>query len=422
MEAVDEIGSIDAALDDTHAAQLWSASGARWLTDPAVPVPGRLVRRVVGLVEQLDRRGAGLNELVAARGVGFFSERAALMGLRSADRVSAGGASRLLCASGDWFALSLARRDDWTLLPAWLESDLDLANDDEAWTALEASVRRRSRQELVDRAGLLGLPCAAVGEVTDGRPVIAERLRQAPPSAVAGTVVVNLAALWAGPLCADVLARLGARVITVESTRRPDGGRLARRFFKALHGRSESVALDLSTGEGKESLRRLLLAADVVIEGSRPRALEQMGLDVYEIMEVGPRVWLSITAHGREDECRHRTGFGDDAAAAGGLVGWVGDEPRFVSDAVADPLTGLVAALAAVELLEAGDCWLADVALARVARSAVGDWIPSDPGPIARPRARTDAGAAMPLGRDTNEVLRSLGLGLEDRQPRPGIT
>ena len=44
-----------------------------------------------------------------------------------------------------------------------------------------------------------------------------------------------------------------------------------------------------------------------------------------------------------------RVALGDDAAAAGGLVGWVDDGPVFLADAVADPLTGLVAANAIVD-------------------------------------------------------------------------
>jgi crotonobetainyl-CoA:carnitine CoA-transferase CaiB-like acyl-CoA transferase len=231
----------------------------------------------------------------------------------------------------------------------------------------------------------------------------------ASPAPLVGATVVNLAALWAGPLCADVLARVGARVITVESTRRPDGGRLARRFFAALHGRSESVALDFASSSDREVLVRLLESADVVVEGSRPRALEQMGIDARSLVATGPRVWISITAHGRSERHRHRVGFGDDAAAGGGLVGWVSGAPVFIADAVADPVTGLTAALAAMELLERGGRWIVDVALARVAASGAGSWVAaSDTTPTVRPHPRRDLGAPMPLGRDTERILHEL--------------
>ncbi len=85
-------------------------------------------------------------------------------------------------------------------------------------------------------------------------------------------------------------------------------------------------------------LDRLLPTADVVIEASRPRALRQRGV----VAEDFPGVWISITAYGRDQP--DRIGYGDDTAVAGGLVG---PGPSFLSDAVADPLTGAHAALAA---------------------------------------------------------------------------
>lgn len=66
-------------------------------------------------------------------------------------------------------------------------------------------------------------------------------------------------------------------------------------------------------------------------------------------------------------ECDAR-GIGDDAAAAGGLVNWKLDKhPVFVGDALADPLTGLVAALAGFQAIVEGGGVLIDAALARTA-------------------------------------------------------
>ena len=390
---------------------MWRASGGEWLTDRALGTPVGVVRRVVGLVQALDGLGAGLDALSTAQGVGLLAERAAAMGLPPSGRVSAGGATRLLRCADGWLALTLARDEDRALLPAWLEDDVpaDPDDPDRVWAVVADQVGERGVTGLRDRGTLLGLPAAVVGEMRDVEPVRVERVGEASPRPLDGAVVVNLASLWAGPLCADVLARLGARVIKVESTGRPDGGRRARRFFEALHGGCDSVALDLRRGAGRSDLARLLRAADVVIEGSRPRALEQMGIDASAMTGVGPQVWLSLTGHGRWGTAASRVGFGDDAAAAGGLVGWIDGEPRFVADAVADPLTGLTSALAVSTLLERGGRWIADVALARVARSIAGEWAPSaGSGNPVRPAVRTDPGAPLPLGRDTDRLLREL--------------
>ena len=45
----------------------------------------------------------------------------------------------------------------------------------------------------------------------------------APSRPLHGARVANLASLWAGPLVADVLCRLGADVISIESVGRPTG-------------------------------------------------------------------------------------------------------------------------------------------------------------------------------------------------------
>ena len=72
-----------------------------------------------------------------------------------------------------------------------------------------------------------------------------------------GLVVIDLSALWAGPLCGDLLARSGATVVKVESTQRPDGARRgARAFFDLLNGRKRSVGLDLQSRQGTASSER----------------------------------------------------------------------------------------------------------------------------------------------------------------------
>ncbi len=181
-------------------------------------------------------------------------------------------------------------------------------------------------------------------------------------------LVVDLTALWAGPLCTDVLRRLGAEVVKVESTRRPDGARTGSPAFHDLlnHGK-RSVALDLASPEGRRVLRGLVEAADVVVTSSRARAVEQIGLDPDAFLAGGDdRVWVAITAHGWDVD---RVGFGDDAAAAAGLVAWGADgRPRFAGDALADPLTGSLAARLAHRAWEAGGRWFLDVPLAGVAR------------------------------------------------------
>jgi CoA-transferase family III len=401
------------------AGALWAASGAQWLTALGVAVPTDVVRSVVGVVDYLDGHGAGLSSTTAARGVGLLAERAALLDLQPSGRTSCGGATRLIeCADG-WIAASLARPDDLASIPAWMGVEVVHgvgAGGEAHWSVVERAARDRTCRDVVEQGIALGLACASLDEQSDGRPVLVAARGDAESRSLDGAVVVNLASLWAGPLAADCLARLGARVINVESTARPDGARHTPAFFASLHGRSESVALEMHTERGRDQLHRLLGAVDVVIDGSRPRALRQMGIDVDELVATGPKVFMAITGHGRERPHGSRIGLGDDAAAAGGLVGRLGGIPTFIADAVADPLAGLTAAATIVQLLQSRGRWVADVALSRVAASVSGQSCDAaDPAPLPRetpdrPRARLDPGRPLPFGRDTRAVLAEFGI------------
>jgi crotonobetainyl-CoA:carnitine CoA-transferase CaiB-like acyl-CoA transferase len=191
------------------------------------------------------------------------------------------------------------------------------------------------------------------------------------------------------------LVAAGARVVKVESTTRPDGARRgSTAFFELLHAGKESATVDLTRDGGRRDLASLVAGADIVLEGSRPRALEQLGIHRAELLlDGGPQVWVSITGHGRVGAARDRVGFGDDAAVGGGLVVWDEEGPCFCADAVADPSTGLTAAAAVADALTLGGRWTIDVALASVAAHLAGPTLPVPPGlDAAPPRARTPQG------------------------------
>jgi crotonobetainyl-CoA:carnitine CoA-transferase CaiB-like acyl-CoA transferase len=165
--------------------------------------------------------------------------------------------------------------------------------------------------------------------------------------------------MWAGPLCARVLGLAGAEVVKVEDPRRPDAARTgAPELFRRLHEGHRFIEAPIDSAE----VRELVRGADVVLESARPRALPQVGLDREAIAAATGCVWVSITGHGLE--AGDRSAFGDDAAVAGGLVGSTEDGPVFCADALADPATGLFAAVGALEALRRGGPWIVDAGLA----------------------------------------------------------
>jgi hypothetical protein len=384
-----------------------------------------MVTKLREIGEILTRRAEAVGGEVAVDPLALLGERAAIGGLARHGDVSCGGATRLFRARDGWMALTLARPDDVDLVPAWLQSG---APEDDVWATIVQEAAATPSAELLDRARLLGLPAAVLPPAPRAVPAapapllplpLEARPIGGPPAApaprLADLLVVDLGSLWAGPLCGALLAEAGARVVKVESTRRPDGARLGPdAFFDLLNGAKRSVALDLGTPDGAAVLRDLLARADVVIEASRPRALAHMGIEAEVLVAAGgPRVWVSVTGHGRAAPHSGWVGFGDDAAVAGGLVGWYGERPCFCADAVADPTTGAVAAAAVLDALATGGRWVLDVAMAGVAAHLAGPTLAAgDPPPTAAPpRARAAPGRAPRLGEHTATVLAELEIG-----------
>ncbi|WP_433598351.1 CoA transferase [Nocardia sp. CA-135953] len=348
------------------AALAWAASGAMDLTGRPDGAPTASPAAAYGLLLEttgaLARITAQIGSEVCADPGLLLAGRAGLLNLRRGGRQTAGGAGRLLRTSDGWCAITLSRQDDIDSVPAILGMD-SVAGD--PWETLTTAARAWTATDLADRAQLLGVPAAALPSATPGPECPWQASRIAEPVVGArldGAVVVDLSSMWAGPLCAHLLGRAGARVIKVESTRRPDGARRGDpRFFDWLHGGHEQIAVDFHSPAGRETLRELVSTADVVIEASRPRAMAQLGLAPGERVHRDGQVWLSLTGYGRAEPMR--VAFGDDAAVAGGLVGWDAGEPVFCGDAIADPLTGICAALAVCCAVLGGGGQLIDLSM-----------------------------------------------------------
>jgi hypothetical protein len=298
----------------------------------------------------------------------LLTGRACLLGLSPQGRISAGGATRLMGSGDGWCALTLSRQDDIDAVPALIESD---AVGDDPWPAVQHWVAGNASADVTARARLLGLPVAALAETRAAAPRITTLGAAAPPRKPSGLLVADLSSMWAGPLCGQLLARAGATVVKVETARRPDGTRSGpSAFFDWMNSGKLSYTVDFDEPSG---IRRLLESADVVIESSRPAALEHRGLGPTDVAPRDGRVWLRITGHGVEGDRAGWVAFGDDAAVSGGLVDGTANEPVFSGDAIADPLTGLYGALSGVESLSRGGGEIIELSMAAVAATYAAD-------------------------------------------------
>jgi hypothetical protein len=177
-------------------------------------------------------------------------------------------------------------------------------------------------------------------------PVVVER--RVEPGAV---TIVDLTAMWAGPLCSLLLATWGARVVTIESQVRPDGLRGQPGQFAALDRGKQRLDVDLRTASGRAEFERLVDEADVVLESFSRRVMANFGYSPGELRERNPRVaTVSIRAFPAASAERDWLGYGRGAHAASGL-GMLGDRPQRARFAYPDPIVGFAAFATVLDLL-----------------------------------------------------------------------
>ena len=99
-----------------------------------------------------------------------------------------------------------------------------------------------------------------------------------------GLKIVEFAGIGPGPMCAMVLADLGATVLRIDRKQPVDLGNPRPLKYNLLLRNRESIALDLKQPAAIEVVLDLISKADGLIEGFRPGVMERLGL--------GPQVCL----------------------------------------------------------------------------------------------------------------------------------
>lgn len=351
-------------------------SGAMHLTGPAsgppAVSPAGIVRPLLSLGDALASATGRLGTQVRVDPVALAAQRAAFTGFGRSGSRSAGGFAHMVRASDGWVVLNIPRPSDIEMLPALVGAPMATRD----WPVIEERLAAMTCTDVVDAGSLLGLAVAAAGATS--RPELPWAMGQQCGARPRGSqpVVVDLTSLWAGPLAGGLLAAAGCRVLKVESVARPDGARRGPvGFFDQLNRHKERLSLDLPAATAVERIQELIAGADLVLEASRPRVMQQWGISPSDAVAAGT-AWVSITGHGRSGPHANRIAFGDDAAVSGGLV-VPGDPPMFVGDAIADPIAGLAAASIAADLLADGRAALVDVSLAAASAWAKG-WAGGD--------------------------------------------
>lgn len=189
-----------------------------------------------------------------------------------------------------------------------------------------------------------------------------------------GIKVLDLSRILAGPWSTQVLADYGAEVWKVE---RPETGDDTRHwgppyaqdeqgqdteesaYYLAANRGKYSLELDITSEQGQQAIKELVLQADILVENYKVGGLAKYGLDYTAIKAVKPDIiYCSITGFGQTGPYADRAGYDAMIQAMGGLMSVTGEKdelpgggPQKVGVAVADLMTGMYAVSAILAAL-----------------------------------------------------------------------
>lgn len=184
-----------------------------------------------------------------------------------------------------------------------------------------------------------------------------------PHGALKGVKVLDLSRILAGPTCTQLLGDLGATVIKVENPK--SGGDDTRQwgppyatdsdgndtdmsaYFMSANRNKFSVAIDIATPEGQQTIRRLAAQADILIENFKPGGLKKYGLDYASLRKELPGlIYCSISGYGQTGPNSHKPGYDLMAQGYGGIMSLTGEadgEPMKVGVGITDVMCGMYA-------------------------------------------------------------------------------
>ncbi len=124
-----------------------------------------------------------------------------------------------------------------------------------------------------------------------------------------GVKIVELAGIGPAPMCAMLLADMGADIVRVDRTEAADQGLNSDPRGNPLNRGRPSVAVDLKTREGVDAVLRLIDQADAVIEGFRPGVMERLGLGPDVCQKRNPKlIFGRMTGWGQYGPLAHAAG------------------------------------------------------------------------------------------------------------------
>lgn len=179
--------------------------------------------------------------------------------------------------------------------------------------------------------------------------------------------VLDLSDVVAGPVATMYLAMLGAEVIKVENPKRngdinrasnPIQNGCSVRFCTLNHNK-KSIAIDLTSAEGKQLLLKLAAKSDIVVENFRNGVMERLGLGFSELKKANPRiVYGNISGFGSKGPYKDLPAYDAIAQAMSGITMMSGEEggpPVKIGTSIGDVIAGMNLTIAVLAALREAD-------------------------------------------------------------------
>lgn len=177
--------------------------------------------------------------------------------------------------------------------------------------------------------------------------------------ALNGLKVLDFSTLLPGPFATMYLADLGATVVHIESSSRPDLLRLMPPYafgqataHNYLNRNKQSVVLDLKDSKSIEQIKAKIQNYDIVVEQFRPNVMKHLGIDYETLAQINPRlIYCSITGYGQTGLYKDKAGHDINYLALSGIAGHsgrIGECPPALGIQIADVAGGSMHAIIAI--------------------------------------------------------------------------
>ena len=142
---------------------------------------------------------------------------------------------------------------------------------------------------------------------------------------LSGYKIVEFAGIGPAPMCAMLLADMGADVLRIDRAEDAALGISLDAKYSLLSRGRKSVAIDLKKPEGVAAAMKLVEGADALLEGFRPQVMERLGLGPDECLKRNPKlIYGRMTGWGQEGPLAHAAGHDINYIALSGVLASIG--------------------------------------------------------------------------------------------------